>query len=221
MSGASVKAGKDSVDSSTTESANSSQGNGVKGAIKAAFSLLCTLIVLPVFASYYVLGLVTDRDGLFAGYAQLMSLIPGKIGSYLRNSFYRLTMNQCDEGVVISFGTLFSQRDTDIGTGTYIGPQCNFGSCAVGKDCLIGSGVHILSGKRQHAIGDLDTPIREQGGELTKVKIGDDCWIGNGAIIMADVGSQCVIAAGAVVVDAVEDRTIVGGNPAQLIRRRQ
>ena len=207
--------------SDTADTAHHNPGGGVKSVVKSVFSLLCTLFVLPVYISYFLLGLIADRDGIFAGYAQLMSLIPGKTGSYLRNSFYRLTMNQCDDGVVISFGTLFSQRDTDIGTGTYIGPQCNFGSCAVGKDCLIGSGVHILSGKRQHAINDLETPIREQGGELTKVKIGDDCWIGNGAIIMADVGSQCVVAAGAVVVDAVEDRTIVGGNPAQLIRRRQ
>ena len=55
---------------------------------------------------------------------------------------------------------------------------------------------------------------------LTKVSIGNDCWIGNGAIVMADVGNQCVIAAGAVVVDAVGDRSIVGGNPATLIRQR-
>ena len=129
-------------------------------------------------------------------------------------------MTRCEDGVVFSFGTLFSQRDTEIGSGTYIGPQCNFGSCSVGRDCLVGSGVHILSGKRQHAIDDLDTPIREQGGVLTKVRIGDDCWIGNGAIVMADVGNQCVIAAGAVVVDTVRDRSIVGGNPATLIRQR-
>jgi acetyltransferase-like isoleucine patch superfamily enzyme len=167
-----------------------------------------------------VFGLVAGRDDLFPGYSQLISLIPGKTGSYLRNSFYRLTMNQCDDGVVFSFGTIFSQRNTDIGHGTYIGPQCNMGSCTVGRDCLIGSGVHILSGKQQHAIDDLDTPIREQGGKLTKINIGNDCWIGNGAIVMADVGDQCVIAAGAVVVSAVKARTIVGGNPATVIKER-
>ena len=193
---------------------------GLKTGIKAAVNIVSTVAIFPLYLSYLLLGLVAGRDGLFASYSQLVSLIPGKTGSYLRNSFYRLTMTRCEDGVVFSFGTLFSQRDTEIGSGTYIGPQCNFGSCAVGRDCLVGSGVHILSGKRQHAIDDLDTPIREQGGVLTKVSIGNDCWIGNGAIVMADVGNQCVIAAGAVVVDAVGDRSIVGGNPATLIRQR-
>lgn len=221
MSESSLKPDDNSNCEPVNKASGSNTGGGLRSLVKGGFSLLCTLLILPIFFSYRVLGLVADRDGLFASYSQLMSLIPGKTGSYLRNSFYGLTMNDCEDGVVISFGTLFSQRDTDIGTGTYIGPQCNFGSCAVGRDCLVGSGVHILSGKRQHAINDLDTPIREQGGQLTKVNIGDDCWIGNGAIIMADVGNQCVIAAGAVVVDVVEDRTIVGGNPAQLIRKRE
>lgn len=196
-------------------------GSSIKSGIKFGLSLLCTLLILPLYLFYLLIGLVSCRDELFAGCSQLMSLIPGKTGSYLRNSFYRLTMTRCDAGVVFSFGTIFSQRDTEIGSGTYIGPQCNFGSCAVGNDCLVGSGVHVLSGKRQHAINDLSTPIREQGGELTKVSIGNDCWIGNGAIIMSDIGDQCVIAAGSVVVDPVKDRSIVAGNPATLIRVRE
>ena len=203
---------------------NSSADGGfatrLKAGIKSTVNAVSTVVIFPLYLSYIFLGLVAGRDGLFASYSQLISLVPGKTGSYLRNSFYRLTMTRCEDGVVFSFGTLFSQRDTEIGSGTYIGPQCNFGSCSVGRDCLVGSGVHILSGKRQHAIDDLDTPIREQGGVLTKVSIGDDCWIGNGAIVMADVGNQCVIAAGAVVVDTVRDRSIVGGNPATLIRQR-
>ena len=200
--------------------ADNSSANGLRAGIKTVVNVVSTVVIFPLYISYVLLGYVAGRDGLFASYSQLMSLVPGKTGSYLRNSFYRLTMTRCEDGVVFSFGTLFSQRDTEIGSGTYIGPQCNFGSCSVGRDCLVGSGVHILSGKRQHAIDDLDTPIREQGGVLTKVSIGDDCWIGNGAIVMSDVGNQCVIAAGAVVVDPVKDRSIVGGNPATLIRQR-
>lgn len=209
-----------SINSSGRNEAETANRASIRNLLKGGMGVVCTVLISPVYGSYLLTGLIADRDELFASYSQLMSLIPGKTGCYLRNSFYRLVMNDCKHGVVISFGTLFSQRDTDIGAGTYIGPQCNFGSCSVGRDCLVGSGVHILSGKRQHAIDDLQTPIREQGGELTKVRIGDDCWIGNGAIIMADVGDQCVVAAGAVVIDPVEQRTIVGGNPATLIRRR-
>lgn len=189
--------------------------------VKKFASAISTVIVFPLYLVYLLLSIPGGSDAVFASHSQLISLLPGKTGSFLRNSFYRLTMTRCEQGVVFSFGSLFSQKDTEISSGTYIGPQCNFGSCSVGRDCLIGSGVHILSGKQQHTIDDLDRPIREQGGKLTKVQIGDDCWIGNGAIIMADVGSQCIVAAGSVVVNPVEDRLVVAGNPARVIRERK
>ncbi len=188
--------------------------------LKQIFTGICTLAVLPLYLSYRLLGVCLDKHQLFASYSQFLSLFPGKTGSYLRNSFYHLSMQGCSHGVVFSFGSLFSQIDTEIGSGVYIGPQCNIGSCKIGRDCLIGSGVHILSGKQQHAITSLDTPIRDQGGKLTKITIGDDCWVGNGAIIMADVGSQCIVAAGAVVVHPVGDRVIVAGNPAAVLKSR-
>lgn len=79
----------------------------------------------------------------------------------------------------------------------------------------------MLSGKNQHAINELSVPIREQGGKITKVSIGSDCWIGNGAVVMADIGSQTVVAAGSVVVNPVGDRVIVAGNPAVVIKKRE
>ncbi len=187
-----------------------------KDVISAVFNVL----VLPLVLLFKALSTFCDTNSTFASFAQFLSLFPGKVGSYLRNSFFRMTMTGCDPEVVISFATLFSQRDTEIGIGTYIGPQCNIGSCRIGKDCLLGSGVHILSGKNQHAINDLDVPIRDQGGKITKINIGDDCWIGNGAVVMADIGSKTVVAAGSVVVNPVGDRVIVAGNPAVVIKDR-
>lgn len=187
---------------------------------KSVFSVVCTVLVFPLYLCYRLLGAIVDKNSLFATYSQFLSMIPGKTGSYLRNSFYRLTMTDCEREIVFSFGSIFSQVDTEIQSGVYIGPQCNIGSCKIGKDCLFGSGVHVLSGKEQHAIASVDTPIRDQGGRLTKVEIGDDCWIGNGAIIMADVGSKSIVAAGSVVVHPVGDRVIVAGNPASVIKQR-
>ena len=48
-----------------------------------------------------------------------------------------------------------------------------------------------------------------------------NCWIGAGATILPGVtiGENAVVAAGAVVTKDVEDNTIVGGNPAKLIKR--
>jgi acetyltransferase-like isoleucine patch superfamily enzyme len=151
----------------------------------------------------------------------MLSLLPGIIGNFARKSFYHRAMTCCDRDCAILFGTLFSQTDTEIGKGVYIGPNCNIGRCRLENYCTLGSNVHILSGKRQHKFDDLDRPIRDQGGEFEKVTIGEDTWIGNAALIMADVGKKCIIGAGSVVTKDVENYSIVAGNPARVIGKRR
>lgn len=54
------------------------------------------------------------------------------------------------------------------------------------------------------------------------IKVGDDVWIGYGATILSGVtiGQGAVIAAGSVVVKDVEPYSVVGGNPAKLLKYR-
>ncbi len=193
----------------------------VKGLAKTAVGALCTLLVLPIFFSYKAIAITGNRDSAFTGVAQLLSLLPGVSGSYLRTAFYRLAMGRCERGVFVGFGTLFSQQQTEIAEGVYIGPQCNVGLCRINKNVLLGSGVHLLSGKRQHSFSDLSTPIQQQGGTFTRITIGEDSWIGNGALVMADVGTKCIVGAGSVVTAPVDDYSIVAGNPAVTVGKRQ
>ena len=79
----------------------------------------------------------------------------------------------------------------------------------------------IPSGSGQHGIDRLDVPIRHQEGRLRTVTIGQDCWIGSGAVVLADVGDHCVVAAGSVVKAPVDDYLIVAGNPARPIGDRR
>lgn len=56
--------------------------------------------------------------------------------------------------------------------------------------------------------------------EVRPIRIGRRCFIGGGSTIMPGVtiGDESIVAAGAVVFDDVPPQSIVGGNPARLIR---
>ena len=185
--------------------------------LKSFLNLIFTILVLPLI----VLNKIFKNDSMFTATSQLMSLLPGKSGSYARRCLYSKVISSCSLNCFIGFGTLLSQRDTEIDEGVYIGPQCNIGSCHIMKDTLLGSSVHILSGKNQHSFEDINTPIQQQGGTYSKIQVGEDTWIGNGAIVIANVGKKCIVAAGAVVTKDVPDYAIVAGNPAKIIKDRR
>lgn len=176
--------------------------------------------MLPLTVSFFILSTLFNRDATLASFSQFLSILPGKSGCYLRTGFYTFTLTSCHQSAVISFLVLFSQKDTEIGKGVYIGPQCNIGKCHIAKNTLLGSGVHIMSGKFQHNFADLQTPIKDQGGKFEKILIGEDCWIGNGSLIMANIGKKCIIGAGSVVIKDIPDYSIVAGNPAKILKSR-
>ncbi len=192
----------------------------LKQTAKKMASLIAFIISLPAYFVYSITRLVS-KDQAFAGISQFLSLFPGISGSYLRVAFYRMAMHKCSGELFIGFGTLFSQQQTELSKGVYIGPQCNIGKCHIEANCLLGSGVHIMSGKGQHNFADIDIPIREQGGSYETVTLGEDSWVGNGALIMANIGKKCIIGAGAVVVNDIPDYSIVAGNPAKIIKSRR
>ncbi len=192
----------------------------MKFVLKKCIHFVSIIAVSPLVVLYFALSIFSS-DNCFAAFSQFLSLFPGKSGNFLRGAFYRITLTDFSQDTFIGFTTLLSQKNTVIKKGVYIGPQCNIGACVIKQDCLLGSGVHILSGKQQHNFDDLDKPIREQGGHFSPINVGEDTWIGNGAIIMANVGKKCVVAAGAVVTKDIPDFAIVAGNPAAIKKMRK
>ncbi|MCP5004879.1 MAG: acyltransferase, partial [Planctomycetes bacterium] len=178
---------------------------------KKIVSIVSLILVSPLLMVYYIVAGLSNRDILFGSISQLLSLFPGISGNYLRKAFYRATMTRCDSECAIFFGTIFSQVDTEIGKGVYVGANCNIGRSKIDDHCTLGSNVHVLSGKRQHNYDNVDVPIQEQGGVFEKISIGEDTWIGNGSVVMANIGKKCIVGAGSVVTKDVEEYSIVAG----------
>jgi virginiamycin A acetyltransferase len=63
-------------------------------------------------------------------------------------------------------------------------------------------------------------PIREQPGTWPHITVGRDSWIGDRAVVLANVGKHCVIGAGSVVTKELPDYAIAVGVPARVIRFR-
>lgn len=109
-------------------------------------------------------------------------------------------------------------RNIHLGENVFINSGCKFqdqGGIFIGDRCLIGHNV-VIATLNHHM--DVD----RRGGMVPKpVRLGSDVWVGSGAILLPGitVGDGAVVAAGAVVTTDVAPRTIVGGNPARLIKR--
>jgi acetyltransferase-like isoleucine patch superfamily enzyme len=186
-------------------------------ALKRFCEITATLAAFPAAVAYLLSGMLLTKYRVFPGFSQAFSLLPGFSGIYLRRAFYRQVLPQCGAESCISFGTIFSHATVRIGYKVYIGIGCMIGDVTLEDDVLVGSHVSIINGNRQHGISRLDIPVREQPGHYPRIKIGEDSWIGDRAIVMADVGKHCVVGAGSVVTKPVPDCAIVVGNPARIL----
>jgi acetyltransferase-like isoleucine patch superfamily enzyme len=150
-----------------------------------------------------------------------LALVPGVLGRLLRRAWYRQTLAACGRNLVVDFGAAIRTPKSRIGDNCYIGIYNWFGWVDIGDDFMSGSHVVVLSGRRQHRFDRLDIPMRAQGGEQSCVSIGNDVWLGAGAVIAADVAPHTIVASGAVVQKKFDDWDILGGAPAKQIGNRR
>lgn len=109
-----------------------------------------------------------------------------------------------------------------VGENVIINMNCTFldtGEITIGDRILIGPDVkiytatHPMSARERFISNNLgDMEIRTKA---VPVKIGDDVWIGGGAIILpgVSIGNDVVIGAGSVVISDIPDHAIACGNP--------
>lgn len=124
-----------------------------------------------------------------------------------------------------------SPTDWALTLAPYLFPVSNE-KLVIGKFCQFAHGTLFITSSANHPMAGFSTyPFRVFKPEtmidyvnlpFRDTVVGNDVWIGHGAMVMPGVtiGSGAIIAAGAVVTKDVPPYAIVGGNPAQVIRQR-
>ena len=128
----------------------------------------------------------------------------------------------------------------DVGEGTYVESPfyANFGGRHVhlGKNVYTNFGVTFVDDTHIY-VGDytmigpnvtiataghpVDPDLRRQGLQYNlPVRIGKNCWLGAGVIVMPGVtiGDNCVIGAGSIVTKDIPSNVIAVGNPCRILR---
>lgn len=188
---------------------------------KSLANLAAFLLVVPAYLLFQLGRCVLGREQAFPGWSQAFSLVPGLVGVYVRRAFYRLVLPRCSRDCHVGFGTVFSHPTAEIGRCVYVGVYCCLGDVTLEDDVLLGSHISIMNGGAQHGTERLDIPVREQPGVWPRITVGKDSWIGDRAVVLANVGKHCVIGAGSVVTKPVPDYAIAVGSPARVVRYRQ
>lgn len=155
---------------------------------------------------------------LFNLFAQCFALLPGFIGSFARAAFYKMTLEDSSIDVVTGIGTYFSRCNAVIEGNVSIGSYCVIGPVRVGRRCQISSHVEIPGGRAQHlrdSRGRLSGTVEGASELLT---IGEDCWIGASAVVMANIGARSTVGAGSVVVRDIPSGVVAVGAPARVIK---
>lgn len=89
----------------------------------------------------------------------------------------------------------------------------------IGDACMFGPQAKIVDA--DHAFADMGKPIWQQGTLNGAVDIGEDTWIGAGAIVVkTSVGAHSVVGANAVVTKEIPPKSIAVGVPARVIKTR-
>lgn len=129
--------------------------------------------------------------------------------------------DECGENVKVKYNADISPH-IRIGNNAELGQRCViYGGVSIGDDVLMGPGVRLIT--RNHSVGDVGRPIREQGDVFAPIIIEDDVWLGANVVVLPGVtiGAHSVIGAGSVVTKSCAPYSIMGGVPAKFIKSRK
>lgn len=160
------------------------------------------------------LGLCRDLDRADTNEAMAATL--GALLGTAETGVWIAPRFHCDYGVNIHIG-----RDV------FVNANCVFldgAEIRIGAGTLIGPTVQILT--VSHPMQASERLIRHSDGArgyttfAKPIEIGEEAWIGAGALILPGVtiGARSIVAAGSVVTEDVPPDTVVAGNPARTLK---
>ncbi|WP_413537195.1 acyltransferase [Carnobacterium divergens] len=122
-------------------------------------------------------------------------------------------------GILSKVGVGFS-----IGKNSSFGEFCYFGSAGgitIGENVIMGQSIRFHS--ENHLFDRTDILIKDQGVSNKGIKVGDNCWIGAGAVFLdgISIGDGCVIGANSLLNKDIPPNSVVVGNPAKIIKKRE
>lgn len=109
-------------------------------------------------------------------------------------------------------------KNIHLGANVFINSDCKFqdqGGIYIGDDVFIGHSVVLAT------LDHDQDPRKRAWMHPAPIRIGNKVWIGSNATITSgvNIGDGAIVAAGAVVTKDVEEKTIVGGVPAKVIKK--
>ena len=169
---------------------------------------------------------VADDAELAEAAARALDLMAAYNATSVRQGPLRRTLLEQLLGAIGEGTEIRPPLYVDYGTHITIGARCfaNFGFIAldvaritIGDDVQIGPNVQLLT--PTHPVEP--APRREKWEAAAPISIGDNVWLGGGAIVLpgVSIGANTVVGAGAVVTKDLPADVVAVGNPARIVRR--
>jgi len=165
----------------------------------------------------------------------ILSYPDSRIGLHLRKRYWSKQLKKTGKNLQIRRGSAIGLPSIiEIGDNFILGNFAHI-TAAGSKGIYIGDNVSISRGSYLHAanhkFSDTKVPIMQQGTtsasldfekKTYSVVIGNDVWIGSNAVILTGtyLSDGCIVSSGSVVSGSFEKNSVIGGNPARLIKKR-
>ena len=161
------------------------------------------------------------KNGLFIFLYDCVRFLPTPVGEIFRFLVLRMFCKKIQSIWIRSGTAFFFPENISIGRRVSINDNVyldGYGGIEFGDDSGVAFGSALIS--EDHEISNPEILIKEQPKTPGKITIGKNVWIASNCTILKGVtiGEGSVVAAGSVLTRSVPPFTLVGGNPARVIR---